>query len=398
MRTVLQYTKGGELVGTFPSLAAAAAAVGKSASNIGNCCNGKHVKSAYGYVWKYGDGQEDDAEEEWRPFQDCFVSSKGRLKRPGATGYRIMTASDMGRVGNYPTVMINGTSWRFHRLVAKVFLGFDETSGLNVSFADGDASNARPGNLVVGGGSCSDTERDATTFDDDYIAGMFDGDGSIVMSLVGTAACKSVQLKVELTQCDQAFLRGIRARLGAGVIYKDTRVGKYRKEAAACLRLVGAHARPLLDIVSRRGIIKAPQARLALEFLALPRGACDDKKVMRERMRGLNADKAAYAKDYSRLTDAYVAGLFDAEGNVYHFGTKMYVKITQKSDPQLLHAIAAHLGYGSLSEQYRFKLYSHADVLAFWRATAPHLRIKKPALHALASALLEKQRVPLEKS
>ncbi len=228
---------------------------------------------------------------------------------------------------------------------------------------------------------------------DDYIAGVFDGDGSIVMSMVGTAAYKSVQLKAELTQCNAEFLAMVRKHFGTGAIYKDKRVNKYRKETSACLRFMGAHARPLLTIMARRGIVKAEQAQLALDFLALPRGACEEKKAALLRLRELNADKTAYAKDYTRLTDAYIAGLFDAEGNVYQSGktSKLYVKITQKSVPQLLHKIAEYLGYGSASEQYRFKMYSHADVLAFWRTVSPHIHIKKRALDTLAATIFERQ-------
>ncbi len=233
---------------------------------------------------------------------------------------------------------------------------------------------------------------------DDYIAGMFDGDGSIVMTMVG-GAYKSVQLKAELTQCNAEFLDMVRARFGTGVIYKDKRVHKYRKETSACLRFVGAHARSLLDIVAKRGIIKAEQAKLALEFLSLPRGACGEKTAALLRMRELNADKTAYDKDYTRMTDAYVAGLFDAEGNVYQSGTgttsklKLYVKITQKSDPELLHKIAQHLGYGRVVEQYRFKMYSHSDVLAFWHTVSPHVHIKKQVLDTLVAAIFGRQQL-----
>ena len=60
----------------------------------------------------------------------------------------------------------------------------------------------------------------------------------------------------------------------------------------------------------------------------------DEKESLFKTMK-LNANKQSYRKDYSRINEAYIAGLFDAEGNVYcAFKDKLkyYVKITQKSD------------------------------------------------------------------
>lgn len=53
-KPVVQYTKTGDYVATYPSAAEAARIVGLSKSNICNCCRGvKYVKSVGGYVWKY---------------------------------------------------------------------------------------------------------------------------------------------------------------------------------------------------------------------------------------------------------------------------------------------------------------------------------------------------------
>lgn len=51
-KVVEQYTKDGQLVKEYKSVAEVVRVNNFSQGNISNCCNGK-LKSAYGYVWKY---------------------------------------------------------------------------------------------------------------------------------------------------------------------------------------------------------------------------------------------------------------------------------------------------------------------------------------------------------
>lgn len=51
-KCVQQYTKDGQFVSEYKSVADAARINNFGQGNISNCCNGK-LKSAYGYVWKY---------------------------------------------------------------------------------------------------------------------------------------------------------------------------------------------------------------------------------------------------------------------------------------------------------------------------------------------------------
>lgn len=51
-KTVYQYDKQGNYIAEFPSVAAAAKAVGGVHSHVGECCRGK-LKSYKGYVWRY---------------------------------------------------------------------------------------------------------------------------------------------------------------------------------------------------------------------------------------------------------------------------------------------------------------------------------------------------------
>jgi hypothetical protein len=83
--------------------------------------------------------------------------------------------------------------------------------------------------------------------DKSYIAGMYDGDGSIVVGKV----VGGYQLKVELTQCNLEFLKSVNEEFsGIGKIYMDKRVEKYRNECAGSLRFTGVKATPLLDLTA----------------------------------------------------------------------------------------------------------------------------------------------------
>lgn len=347
-----------EVIAQYKSVRDAANAIGKAGGhgNINNAANGR-VKSVYGYMWRYvlTDVDADD-NEHWKPFQNIEVSSRGRIKR--------FTASGQSFVGEFrPKVTINNVAWTINDLVNHVF------------------HECNADNYVS----------DAVELDPRYIAGFCDGDGSINISKVGPAGKQGYLLKAEISQCNEKFLSTINASLGGiGKIYKDSRESKYRGETSWTLRFCGKVAKPLLEIMATHGIIKAKQACLGLKFLDLPRmNAGAEKEIVRQQMSALNADKS-YEKPMSRMSIPYIAGLFDAEGNVYRSiddsgKVRMYVKITQKSDPAVLQHIAEYLGYGKVSEESRWKIYSQHNITAFHAATAAYLHIKKDKLGALVS-------------
>lgn len=224
-----------------------------------------------------------------------------------------------------------------------------------------------------------------------YIAGFFDGDGTIYICRTGRHPTAGYVLKAEVSQCNRRFLEMLNARLGGvGKLYEDKRSHKYAGENNFSLRFCGRAARDVLCLVRDHGIIKAEQARLGLQFLDTSKDAKEDIRV---RMRALNRDKSSYSKPYDRMCDAYIAGLFDAEGNVYVGAPKtptstsrrVYVKITQKSDPGVLQAVSQHLGVGKVVEGCRWKIYSKAHIRVFATAVGDHVRIKGAKLTDVAS-------------
>lgn len=229
--------------------------------------------------------------------------------------------------------------------------------------------------------------------DKSYIAGMFDGDGSIVIGKL----TRGFQLKVELTQCNRAFLEQVRSVFhDKGNIYDDGRDDKYVDEGACQLRFVGNNAIPLLELMRDYSIIKYKQAELGLKYLIIQgeKHKYGEREQMYLQMKMLNADKA-YVKPYDRISNAYISGLFDAEGNVYSAinrenKKKYYVKITQKCDPELIRQIQLFLRFGkiSASEPYRIRFFSKADIFAFHSVIEDTNNIKIYKLLDLMQTLL----------
>ena len=220
-----------------------------------------------------------------------------------------------------------------------------------------------------------------------YIAGFADGDASICIGKCNGG----FQLKIDFTQCNKAFLVDLNGYFnGQGRLYTDLRKCKYTREQASSLRFCGIKAFPVLELMKTNAIIKAEQAKYAIQFLSLinKQDKYDEKESFYKKMKELNANKQSYTKDYSRINEAYIAGLFDAEGNVYcafKNRLKFYVKITQKSDPMLLVHIRDYLGFGNIpqSEQFRLKFHSKPNIQSFYETVSNHSCIKKENLKHL---------------
>ena len=224
-----------------------------------------------------------------------------------------------------------------------------------------------------------------------YIAGFCDGDGSIFISKCN----HGFQLIAKITQCNIAILERLNKEVFnyRGGITTDRR-DKYNNEPASNLCFSGKHTSSLLTIMSKHGVIKEYQANVAFDFLADTR-RCKEKEDLYLKMKEANADKSSYPKKYERITDGYIAGLFDAEGNVYDAISKngkhaYYVKITQKCDPGVITAIKNYLGFGKISksESYRIRFYSKSDIIAFHNIVDKYIIIKKQELNTLVQKLM----------
>lgn len=143
--------KTGEIIDVYDSCHKAADDLGKpgGGGSINRACNGQ-LKSAYGYCWSFVPMEKDDLEgEEWRAFEDVWVSNHGRVRFVATTVTVTNDVTDYGKDGRYRIKTIKGRRWSVHRLVAHVFLGMPVDGTHDVIFKDGNADNLHVDNLEV---------------------------------------------------------------------------------------------------------------------------------------------------------------------------------------------------------------------------------------------------------
>ena len=91
-----------------------------------------------------------DPDEEWKDFLDTAISSKGKIRRPTASGTRIYDVDDYGLDGRYRIVTIDGRRWPVHRLMAHVFLAMPDDPAYIAIIKDGNPDNLCTSNIEVG--------------------------------------------------------------------------------------------------------------------------------------------------------------------------------------------------------------------------------------------------------
>lgn len=187
-----------------------------------------------------------------------------------------------------------------------------------------------------------------------FFAGVFDGDGTI--GLYESSLRTSVSQSSIDDNPPPLLVAFMNAYDGSICKYSRLREGKYGvHKPEYCFTLFGKECKPLLEVIETYGIIKAPQAKLALE--CLKRGtnresskkiflSGDDKKFFVE---AFSNEKKKYKDvpiDESKVTDAWIAGVFEAEGCVGYrnFDIDLYMTFTQHNCIAILHKINEKLG------------------------------------------------------
>lgn len=221
-----------------------------------------------------------------------------------------------------------------------------------------------------------------------YIAGFVDGDGSIGLRKP-TSRCAR---PAPVVSVDQACACGVPPELEyiqsvyGGCIHVSKAGSKPGVRTVWQLRVSATNeVRRFLGDLCQYAIVKAPQARIALEYLESDR-LCPD--VARAR---LDQAKRAYAEvevDCARLSEPYLAGIFAADGNVgiYRSGDnqgRVVCSIAQQSCPRLLAAIRATRGCGCLLRSGSYAVSSRAS-LPFMRMLYPWVVGQKKAQLELA--------------
>lgn len=183
-----------------------------------------------------------------------------------------------------------------------------------------------------------------------YLGGMFDGDGSLLINKLDTG----YQLLVLLSQSVTNILN-LMVRKYGGYVYGGRQKGNGRTEYA--YRICGKKSLKLLEDLSLGCIIKEDHVKNCIELIPSIGKKFMDKKKNEIFLKGrkLNRLEISPLKNFAKINNHYIAGIFDAEGC---FGitkrsgslkkAQLYVQISQKNHPDMLREIMKYLGFGQL--------------------------------------------------
>jgi hypothetical protein len=211
-------------------------------------------------------------------------------------------------------------------------------------------------------------------FNNQYLGGLYDGDGTITIHKGKTG----YQLKVIFSQSVTNILELLQKKYG-GKIYKSSRVKEnHRREYIHILR--GQDCEYILKDLKKGCILKYEQVLIAKQFIKLINKSNGDlsKFELFDKIRALNAREIhSVYKPYNNVNIQYISGLFDAEG---HIGTNrlnnLKVKITQKNDTNILYIIEEKLGFGSVDNTCWYNCNSKL-IYNFLIDIIPYLIVKK---------------------
>jgi len=172
--------------------------------------------------------------------------------------------------------------------------------------------------------------------EDERDVGFMDGDGMIRRHYR--------QIRIQIAQSSRLgepdLLKAVQMRFG-GIITKKSEGKNEDQRPQYSLRILeNSKHHPFLDAIAQHGIIKEPQAREALCFLSgdtasrLRQEACD------RRLQELKSEYPLIPVDPMRVTAAYRAGLFEAEGCGRIEDGSIFIDWSQDGSPDLLKALS----------------------------------------------------------
>ena len=200
------------------------------------------------------------------------------------------------------------------------------------------------------------------TLNPSYIAGFFDGDGSLIIKQTKNYMI----VTVEISQCHPIILLYLQKQYG-GSIHEKMENGKKRNQFK--WNLNGIYTEVFLNDIKDHIIVDSRKVDLALEFI---REFKEDNQIRMVEIFGLfqkESKDGNITKPYDRINDAYIGGMMDAEGCiglVHHQNRKFNItlSITQKNDETLLEHIQKYLGYGKVMKG-RYLLYNTDKIKTF---------------------------------
>jgi hypothetical protein len=209
-----------------------------------------------------------------------------------------------------------------------------------------------------------------------WLGGFFDGDGCIENA--------DNYVRVAIGQCDPKPLVLLYCRYG-GVMRMSKNTGENSRSIFKW-ELTGSHCEPFIKDISDYVILENKRVQLG-------NVATLDAETKLQHLDMMKSNVKLYDQTLDqRINDAYIAGFFDAEGEVQlnlHSDGKnasYSMKITQKSNLGLLHAIARYLGYGNV-DKVRLSVYSAINIKNMIQRILPYLIVKKTQAQTLLNYL-----------
>jgi hypothetical protein len=204
-----------------------------------------------------------------------------------------------------------------------------------------------------------------TRLNNQYLGGLFDGDGSIYIAKIKDG----YQLQVNFTQCYFPICKLLQVKYG-GKIFKNLRRNENCRDYFS-FRICGLKLKDLLNDLEEGCIMKLNQVKLAKKFMIMiNKENTEEKHNIYLEIKKFNSNKdglAEYKKhfEYDKINIDYICGLFDAEGyigiqeneNIYSLSQ---IQITQKSNNFILEEIRDFLKFGYVGS-YSWRYFSNND-------------------------------------
>lgn len=193
----------------------------------------------------------------------------------------------------------------------------------------------------------------------EWLAGFIDGDGSIDV-------CGNYKTpRLSIGQCDPTPLLFIQKYYG-GILRHRNNTGKNAR-IIFNWTLSGRAVKTIANDIKDHVIIEKRNVDALIGWISDQELALPGDKYLDVLM---STEKKSHPSDHHRITDAYIAGLFDAEGEASlrvaankTSGSYM-IDITQTGDVELLKSVQSYLKLGYV-RYGRFILYSKGDILNF---------------------------------
>jgi hypothetical protein len=238
-----------------------------------------------------------------------------------------------------------------------------------------------------------------------YIAGLIDGDGAIFIRKIKGG----YQSGISLTQSRTNILQIIQYHYG-GIIIPPTEIltnnilnedrfyDKNNKRNSYNLIIRSNEYNFILNDIYNYIILKKSQINALMEFskIANKSNMLEEKEELYKICKEQNFTKEKEDYDFTKLNIDYIKGLFEAEGHIFvsykkinneiRFTKGVYIKITQKSHPQIIKAIHNFLNFGKIND-YIYYVDTFEDCLKLIELIKDNLIIKENQINAFEEYL-----------